>query len=31
MKQKIKQNGRITIDPKIMVGKSVINGTRIPG
>jgi len=30
MKQKIKQNGRITIDPKIMVGKPVIKWTRIP-
>lgn len=30
MKQKIKANGRIVIDPKIMVGKPVIKGTRIP-
>ena len=30
MKQKIKGNGRIIIDPKIMVGKPVIKGTRIP-
>jgi len=30
MKQKIKSNGRIIIDPKIMVGKPVIKGTRIP-
>ncbi|MBS3151585.1 DUF433 domain-containing protein [Candidatus Woesearchaeota archaeon] len=30
MKQKIKENGRITIDPNILVGKPVIRGTRIP-
>lgn len=30
MKQKMKQNGRITIDPKIMMGKPIIKGTRIP-
>lgn len=30
MKQKIKENERITIDPKIMVGKPVIRETRIP-
>ena len=26
----MKHKGRITIDPKIMVGKPVITGTRIP-
>jgi uncharacterized protein (DUF433 family) len=30
MKQRIRPNGRIVIDPKIMVGKPVIKGTRIP-
>jgi len=30
MKQKTNLNGRIVIDPKIMVGKPVIKGTRIP-
>ena len=30
MKQKTELNGRIVINPKIMVGKPVIKGTRIP-
>ncbi len=30
MKQKTEPNGRIVINPKIMVGKPVIKGTRIP-
>ncbi len=30
MKQNLDQLERITIDPKIMVGKPVIKGTRIP-
>ncbi len=30
MEQKLKEFKRITIDPKIMVGKTVIKGTRIP-
>ena len=30
MEQKMKEHERITINPKIMVGKPVVKGTRIP-
>ena len=30
MEQKMKDHLRITINPKIMVGKPVVKGTRIP-